>query len=194
MSLLPHRPYVPFHKQNSKKYSAYSYRKETGTKYHKPGLGMSGKLAATNGFVFRNAPMFKQLLKDDDRDPKSLLVGGRDNAVVNLSKKDFQKEIKQYEKVEKKVEKKKDEKGPPKIQDVRQSLHDMCYFHDQKCQRNIPCVYPLTGAISLNDEELNEDDNGSGEGSDDNSDGGSSGSGGETRKRKRRRGRYNYKK
>jgi len=53
---------------------------------------VSGKIATTNGFTFRNAPMFKQLLKDDDRDPKALLVGGRDNALENFTKKDFKKE------------------------------------------------------------------------------------------------------
>jgi hypothetical protein len=93
MSLLPHNRYVPYNRLGSKKYTAFSYRKELVSKYHRPSLGVSGKIAATNGFVFKNAPMFKELLKNDDRDPKSLLIGGRDMAAggdnPSMPKKDF---------------------------------------------------------------------------------------------------------
>lgn len=135
--------------------------------------------------------MFKQLLQDDDRDMKTARIGGRDNLNSTMAKKDFKSEIKSYEKTEKKIEKKKTEKGAPAIVEVRQSLHDMCFFHDQKCQEAIPCIYPLTGAISLNEEELNKDLN---ENSTSESDDGSDISDNECRKKKRRRGKYNYKK
>lgn len=140
--------------------------------------------------------MFKEMLKNDDRDQNVAQIGGRDIPSGSMSKTDFKKEIKKNEKFDKKDDKKKEEKGAPSIHEVRQSLHDMCYFHDQNCQKSMPCVYPLTGAISLNrtDLDMGSDDDDS-DGSKSSSDGGGDSDGDDgSKKQKKRRGRYNYRK
>jgi len=147
--------------------SGYTYRREAGVELQGEGGGdksqslptlyVSKKLAAKNGILFKNAPMWNAL-KDDDRDEGHKKMRYSETSVKSQKKLD---EV--YSKIvdgDKKTKKRRRQKRDPSVKKVREHMRKMIAYHEKVVDEEIPSIYPILGPCCSDSEGESEEGNG----------------------------------